>query len=82
MKLSIIFLLAVSLLAEDTAPNPELDAAKAKINLLEQTVSALQKKVQACFDIYSSDMTLNALAKQALATPSEPSSKAAEAKSK
>lgn len=76
MKLSIIFLLALGLRAEDASPNPELEAAKARVGALEQTVAALQKKVQACFDIYAADMTLVNLAKQqTLATPSEPSHK-------
>lgn len=58
-------IITLVLLAEDAPkPNPELDSANARITWLEQALAATQKKAQACFDIYSADMTLNALAKQ------------------
>lgn len=63
MKAILFFVLASAALAED-APTPELDAAKARITWLEQTLAAMTKKSQACFDIYNADMAINALARQ------------------
>jgi hypothetical protein len=50
--------------AEEPKTNPELDAAKARITWLEQSLAVMTNKVKVCFDLYNTDMLLANLAKQ------------------
>jgi hypothetical protein len=75
-KFAIILLAVTALKAEDAvAPNPELDAANARIAILEQALDAMANKSQACFSLYTADMKLTDLlpkvqqAKQQAAQP-------------
>ena len=72
MRLTLILFLSTVAFAEAPAPNPELDAAKARIAWLEQKIAATESKSRACFEIYSADMTLNNLSKQEPPKAQEP----------
>lgn len=48
----------MSLRAEDATPKSELDAAKARITMLEQALDAMANKSQSCFNGWAADMKL------------------------